>query len=151
MSWRSLGRSGLRRRSRPGPARGTCGDLGEYLGGVWQRRVLHVVAMPDGLVQFQVGVDRDQRQGLAQLCQGLLQALEVNVAVPAEGELKVGLTSAVDQFEAGAGLRDVAGLADLGMVETNELRLLGAVAQGEVFGARTASRRLFTRRWKCSR
>ena len=63
---------------------------------------------------------------------GIVQALLVKLGIATQGELLLGLAAIVDQPQLGVGLADHTGLAHLGMVETNELRLLGAETEGEL-------------------
>src|SRR5207253_10773434 len=56
----------------------------------------------------------------------------VDLRVAGEGDAEVCMTTIVNQLEAQAGLLHMPGLTYLGMVETNELRGFGVVAQGEL-------------------
>ncbi|MNZ45948.1 hypothetical protein D3C78_636160 [compost metagenome] len=91
------------------------------------------MAVPRGFVQAQVGVRRQKGQRLAQLFKGFAQALTVHLRIAAQGHLLFSLAPVADQPQVRTGLADLAGLAHLGMVETHELRLFSAVAQGELF------------------
>src|SRR3546814_21101034 len=75
--------------------------------------VLHVVALPVVVVEQQVRIGWQQRQGFAQLLQAFGQALQVSFDVAGQGDLQVGMAPVVDQFEADAGLLYLPGLADL--------------------------------------
>ncbi|MCY1422303.1 hypothetical protein D9M71_379800 [compost metagenome] len=109
-------------------------DLHQHLVNLGQRLVLHVMALPGAVVELQVRVGFKQWQGLTQLPDSLGQALLIDVGVIAEGELQLSLAPILDQLEDATGLLHLAGLAHFGMVEANELRVFGAVAQGEMFG-----------------
>ncbi|MNZ59950.1 hypothetical protein D3C78_780070 [compost metagenome] len=92
------------------------------------------MALPGAVVELQVRVGFKQWQGLTQLLDSLGQALLIDVGIVAEGELQLSLAPVLDQLEGAAGLLHLTGLAHFGMVEANELRVFGAVAQGEMFG-----------------
>ncbi len=108
-------------------------EQGQHVAQFGQRLLLLAVAVPGIFVQAQIGVDSQQRQGLAQLRQGSDQALAIQLRVTAQGHLLLCLSAIVDQLQLRAGLGHLAGLAYLGMVEAHELRLFGAVAEGELF------------------
>ncbi len=97
-----------------------------------ERLLLLAVAVPGAFVQAQVRVDGQQWQGLAQLRQGIRQALAVQLRIATQGHLLLGLATVADQPQLRAGLADMPGLAHLGVVEAHELGLLGAVAKGEL-------------------
>ena len=54
------------------------GDFSDHLLGVRQRMLLHVLALPAVVVEQQVRILRQQRQGFAQLLQAFGQTLKVN-------------------------------------------------------------------------
>jgi hypothetical protein len=90
---------------------------------------LFVVALPGVVVEQQVRVAGQQRQGLAQLLQACGEALAVQFRFAGQGDVEVGMAAIVDQFQREAGLLHLTGLAHLGVVEAHELRRLGGVAQ----------------------
>ncbi|MNH03992.1 hypothetical protein D3C79_632680 [compost metagenome] len=108
-------------------------EQGQHIAQFGQRLLLLAVAVPGAFVQAQVRIDRQQWQGLAQLLQGREQALAIQLRVTTQGHLLLCLAAIADQPQLRAGLVHGAGLAHLGMVETHELRLFGAVAEGELF------------------
>ena len=112
---------------------GGLGDLRDHLLGVRQRMLLHVLALPAVVVEQQVRVLRQQRQGFAQLLQAFGQALKIDLRIARQGDVQVGMAAFVDQFETDARLLHLAGLTHLGVVETHEGRRLGGVAEGELF------------------
>src|SRR3990167_867599 len=108
-------------------------DLLDHRGAVRQRFELQHMTVPGLAVELQVRVGRQQRQGLAQLRQGVGQALAIHLRRAAEGYLQLGMAAVADQLQAQAGLLHVAGLAHLGLVETDEFGGFGAVAEAEFF------------------
>ncbi|MNL68377.1 hypothetical protein D3C87_1930910 [compost metagenome] len=61
------------------------------------------------------------------------QTLKVDLRIVRQGDLQVGVTALVDQFQTDARLLHVPGLPHPGVVETHEGRRLGRVAEGELF------------------
>ncbi|MNE76141.1 hypothetical protein D3C80_1723610 [compost metagenome] len=112
-------------------ALGGLADLLDHRGAVRQRLELHHPAVPGLAVELQVRIGRQQRQGLAQVLQGVGQALAVDLRRAAEAELQLGMAAVADQLQAQAGLLHMAGLAHPGLVEADELGGFGAVAEAE--------------------
>ncbi|MNC58167.1 hypothetical protein D3C75_1078790 [compost metagenome] len=67
------------------------------------------------------------------MAEGIGQARAVQHGIIAQGDLLLGLAAIMNQAQLHTGLADLTGLAHLGVVEAHELRLLGAVAEGELF------------------
>jgi len=112
---------------------GRLGDLRHDLLGVRQRMLLHTLALPAVVVEQQVRILRQQRQGFTQLLQAFGKALQVGFLIAGQGDLQIGMATVVDQFQTDTGLLNLPGLTHLGVVETDEGRRFGVVTQGELF------------------
>ncbi|MND73692.1 hypothetical protein D3C80_652730 [compost metagenome] len=110
--------------------------------------VQQAVAVPGAFVQAQVRVEGQQRQGLAQLLKGIVQALAVQLHVATQGHLLFRLAAIAHQPQLRAGLAHFTGLAHLGVVETHELRLFGAVAEGELLACLQGSAHIPDKRFE---
>lgn len=98
-----------------------------------QRPRLLIVALPGVVVEQQVRVLRQQRQGFAQLPQAIGEALTVQFGLAGQGNAEVGMPAAVDQFKVEAGLLHLPGLAYLGVVEAHELGGFRRIAEVKLF------------------
>ncbi|MNL14204.1 hypothetical protein D3C87_1351350 [compost metagenome] len=108
------------------------GDFGDCLLSVRQRVFLHVLALPAVVVEQQVRILWQQRQGFAQLLQTFGQTLKVDFRVARQGDLQIGVATIVDQFQADARLLHLPGLPHLGVIEAHEGRRFGGITEGEL-------------------
>ncbi|MNX73969.1 hypothetical protein D3C86_1053860 [compost metagenome] len=95
--------------------------------------LLHIFALPAVVVEQQVRILRQQRQGFAQLLQTFGEASQIAFLITGQGDLQVGVATVVDQFQNDIGLLHLPGLTHLGVIETHERRGFGGKAEGELF------------------
>ena len=108
-------------------------DLLQNLGQVRQGAGLLIVALPGRVVEQQVRVVGQQRQGFTQLLQAIGKALAVQLRLTGQGDGEVCMPTVVDQFQREAGLLHLPGLAHFGVVETHELGRFGGIAEVKLF------------------